>query len=114
MVMYCIVVKNINKFRHFYGFDAYWALLLSISRNFATLSSVLEDPDISAHLSRVSSRFRLLVPPSGRTMPFLFLALRPGMGSLWCYVFFRGLSHLSSFLVLKQFFCRAGVGSASE
>src|ERR1700733_1050711 len=80
-------------------------LPLSISRNFAALSSALEAPDHSAHLSWVSSRFRLPVPLSGRTVPFLFWALRPGMGSLWSYmyVFSRGLSHLCSFLVLKPF-----------
>src|ERR1700733_5416473 len=30
-------------------------------------------------------------------------SLRPGIGSLWSYVFSRGLSHLCSFLVFKPF-----------
>src|SRR3984885_9133499 len=72
----------------------------------------MEAPDHSTHLSRVSSRFRLPIPPSGRTVPFLFWAPRPGMGSLWSYVFSRGLSHLCSFLVLKPFsFAALGLGA---
>src|ERR1700733_5175586 len=56
-----------------------WRCLLglapSIYKNFAALSSALEAPDHSAHLSRVSSGFRLPVPPSDRTVLFLFWAL---------------------------------------
>src|ERR1700733_11438488 len=75
--------------------------------NFVTLSSVMEAPDHSAHHSRVSSRFRLPVPPPGRTVPFLFWAFRLGMGTLWSYVFSRGLPHLCFCLVLKPFFFAA-------
>src|ERR1700733_6998227 len=91
-------------------------LPLSISRNFAALSSALAAPDHSVHLSWVSSRFRLPVPLSDRTVLFLFWALRPGMGSLWSYVFSRGLSHLCFFSTLNTVLFRraAGVGSASE
>src|SRR3984885_10283857 len=85
---------------------------LSISGNFAALPSVPDAPDHSAHLSRVSYRFRLPVPPSGRTVPFLFWALRPGMDFLWSYVFSRGLFLLRFFLVLKPFsFAALGLGA---
>src|SRR6218665_2952360 len=96
------------------GLLAYWL-------NIITFSFPLSRPRLLrypfAHLNRVFSWSRLLVPPLSRAVLFPWWVPRSGMGSLLNFGFSLEPCHLRFFSQLNvktALFSRAGVGSASE
>jgi len=84
--------------------DSYLALLLSTFVNSVVLSIVLWARDRFAHLNRVFSLSRLLVPPLSRAALFPWWVPRPGMGSLLNFGFSLEPCQLRFFLTLRLLF----------
>src|SRR6218665_1944226 len=83
---------------------AYLALLLFTFVSSVVLSIVLRACDPFAHLNRVFSWSRLLVPPLSRAVLFPWWVPRSGMGSLLNFGSSLELCHLRFFLNLRLLF----------
>src|SRR6218665_2471316 len=93
---------------------AYLALHVSTFVSSVVLSLVLRARDRFAHLNRVFSWSRLLVPPLSRAALFPWWVPRSGMGSLLNFGCCLEPCQLRFFSLKTALFSSAGVGSVSE